>query len=176
MKKSSRHWWTNEEIDLIEEYHKKGYSLSKITKAMNENSENEYTRGQIMSIYRRYVKTGLRPDAPGQGNNNKKLGTERKANQGYTKVKVEGGNWELKHRAIYKKYYGEIPEDHVILFANGDRKDFRKDNLIAISRKQLSVINQKKLLKDNIEATKTGIILADIIIKMRELENRRADE
>lgn len=174
---SSRHWWSNEELDFIEECRKKGHSLSQITKIMNENFDYKYTRGQIMSVYRRYVKTGLRPDYPGQGcNNRKEIGAERKANSGYKRIKVEGENWELKHRVIYKKYHGEIPEDHVILFANGDKTDFRKENLIAISRKQLSVINQKKLLKDNIEATKTGLILADIIIKMRELENRSADE
>lgn len=169
------HYWKKAEIDFIEKCINNGYSLLETSKIMSKEYKEEYTRAQISSVVRRYVKTGLRPKYEGYKKwNMKPIGTERKATHGYINVKIDEDTWELKHRFKYKEYHGEIPKDTVIIFANGDKTDFSKENLIAVSRRKLSVLNEHKLIKKDVEVTKTGIILADIIIKMRELEKKES--
>ena len=46
--------------------------------------------------------------------------------------------------------------------------NFDINNLILISRKQLRILNQNYLIKDDPELTKSGIILADLLIKINE--------
>lgn len=42
------------------------------------------------------------------------------------------------------------------------------DNLILVSRKQLLILNNNNLIKNDVELTKTGIIIADIYSKINE--------
>lgn len=165
------HWWSKEEIDFVENLIKDGYKLSKITKIVSKRFSFDCTKAQIGSITRRYIKTGLRPVYAGAGGYNRKpIGTESISHGEYLSYKVGDGEWELKHRALYKQYYGEIPEGYVVIFANGNKKDFSKENLIAIDRNKLKIMNRFNLIKEDIEATKTGTIIADIIIKTQELK------
>ena len=99
----------------------------------------------------------------------KPVGTERITEDGYTEIKVKDPNvWKLKHRLIYEEHYGEIPNGYVVMFLDRDKSNFDINNLILISRKQLRILNQNYLIKDDPELTKSGIILADLLIKINE--------
>lgn len=166
-----KHYWDNEEIEVVSKCREKGLTFSQISKIMSKEFGREYTRAEISSVNRRYLKTGLRPSYPGEGSCNKKpLGSERKAHREYIRVKISDTEWDFKHRVEYMKYHGEIPEGYVVIFANGNKKDFSKENLIAIDRNKLKIMNRFNLIKEDIEATKTGTIIADIIIKTQELK------
>ena len=44
------------------------------------------------------------------------------------------------------------------------------DNLLLVSRKQLLMLNRNNLISNDKDLTKTGLNIADIIIKLNELE------
>lgn len=166
-----KHWWDKEELDCLENCLNEGLSPLESSKALSNEFGREFKRSEIYSAIRRYIRTGLRPAYAGEGGCNRKpIGTESIAHGEYLSLKVGDGEWEFKHRALYKQYYGEIPEGYVVVFANKDRTDFSKENLIAVDKNKLKIMNKYNLLKEDIEATKTGTIIADIIIKTQELK------
>lgn len=97
------------------------------------------------------------------------VGTERITVDGYIEVKVADPNvWEGKHRVIWKKHHGSIPEGYVVIFGDGDKRNFDIDNLILVSRKQLLTLNRHGLIKNDADLTRTGVIIADLHNKMAE--------
>lgn len=108
--------------------------------------------------------------------NRREIGEERITKDGYIKVKVRDGslnkNWELKHRLMYEKYHGEIPEGHKIIFADGNRRNFDKDNLIAVSNSQELILNKRNLIFKEQELTKSGVLIAKVI----DTANKRKKE
>lgn len=101
----------------------------------------------------------------------KPIGYEIKKSTGYTYVKVAKATWMLKQRVMYEKYYGPIPKGYTIIFANGDKEDFSKDNLIAIKKSVQQIASLQGLFCEDVEATKTGLLIAQVtdkIINMKE--------
>ena len=88
------------------------------------------------------------------------------------KTKVPN-TWEYKQRVIWKEIHGEIPDKHIIIFADGDKSNFDVDNLICVSRDELRQLNLHKLKKDDAELTKTGLNIAKIMIKLAELRKEK---
>ncbi|MCM3699219.1 HNH endonuclease signature motif containing protein [Paenibacillus macerans] len=105
--------------------------------------------------------------------NYKPVGSERIDRDGYTLIKVsdEGPwhkRWRHKHKVVWEEKHGPIPKGHVILFADQNKRNIDPDNLILIKQSQLSILNNKGLLHNDSELTKTGIIMADIYRKISE--------
>ena len=101
----------------------------------------------------------------------KPVGSERINIEGYTEVKVANPNkWRLKHRVIWEQHNGEIPKGCAIIFADGDKSNLDIDNLLLVSRQQLLVLNRNNLISEDKEITKTGINIANIMIKLSEIE------
>lgn len=70
--------------------------------------------------------------------NHKPIGYERINRDGYIEVKVRDEkytrNFELKHRFIWEKHFGTIPESHNIQFKDGNKLNCKIENLYMISR------------------------------------------
>ena len=107
-----------------------------------------------------------------EGYGGKKIGSEKKDKDGYTLIKVDKRNWELKHRYMWKREYGEIPENSVITFADKNRSNVSLDNLLMITRSEMLVMNTKKLFFENKELTKTGVAMANLYLKMSECNKK----
>ena len=117
-----------------------------------------------------WFKKGHRP------HNWQPVGTEVIVDDGYIKVKVaEPKTWELKHRIVWQKENGKIPEDSCLIFLNGNRQDCRIENLMLIKRSILSVLNHEKLLFDDAASTKCGVTMAMIKSRIRELQRKTAE-
>ena len=117
-----------------------------------------------------------------QRHNWKSIGTEYIDKDGYVKVRVEDkvgekshAYWELKQRLIWQEHYGEIPKDSVIIFADGNKRNFDIDNLLCVSRYELLTMNQNDLIKKYGEATKSGLLIAKLYIKMNELKKCKGE-
>ena len=116
-----------------------------------------------------WFKKGHRP------HNSVCVDTEVINDDGYIKVKIaEPNKWELKHRLVWQKKYGKIPEDSCLIFLNGNRKDCRIENLMLIKRSILSVLNHEKLIFDDAAATKCGVTMAMIKSRISELKKRKS--
>ncbi len=104
------------------------------------------------------------------------IGTERIDRDGYIVIKIQDGklnsNWKFKHHIIWEKENGPIPKGYAIIFGDDDNRNFNIDNLIRVSRKQLLTLNQKGLIKNNADLTRTGVIIADLYSKISKRKNK----
>lgn len=107
------------------------------------------------------------------------IGTEKLLADGYVWVKVDDKpkapkrvNWKQKHKLIWEQANGSVPKGYVVIFADQDRSNFNLDNFVLISRAQLVRMNQHGLIKNQAEATRAGVIIADLIIKTADVKKR----
>lgn len=78
--------------------------------------------------------------------NTKPLFSERLRGDGYIEIKVResGKNYEMKHRWLWKCYYGKIPNGYNVEFKDGDKTNVSIDNLVLRTRKE-NIINNTLL-------------------------------
>ena len=97
------------------------------------------------------------------------VGTERVNTLGYTDIKIADPNkWKAKHKIIWEEVNGEIPEGHVLIFADGDKQNIRQENLLLVSMGQLAVLNRFGLIQQDAEATKVGVTVASVQLKINQ--------
>lgn len=102
--------------------------------------------------------------------NYRPVGSERITKDGYIEVKVADPNkWETKNKIIYKQYFGDIPEGHKIIYADGNKLNNDINNLILVSDSEELIMNRHRLRTEDIELTKTGYLIAKVIDKTNEL-------
>lgn len=79
------------------------------------------------------------------------IGAERISKDGYLEIKVAEPNpytggptrFRLKHRVVWETAHGlPVPAQHVIVFRDGDRRNFAINNLVCIPRAALARLNQ----------------------------------
>ena len=103
--------------------------------------------------------------------NHRSVGSVRVNADGYHYTKIEEPDkWELTHRLIWEQHYGEIRKDQCVIFLNGDKSNLDVTNLAVIERRDLVRLNQKGLITDDREATRSGIGIVKIENKIRDLE------
>lgn len=192
-KSKSLHIWTEKEKSYLKEitqgrYHKE------ITELMNKKFEYKFNVMQIKGAIRRYkLNTGL----TGQfkvGNipynkgvkglkganktsfkkgqipvNYRPVGSERVNIYGYTEIKVEDPNkWRLKHVVIWEKHNGPVQKGYNIIFGDGNKQNLDIDNLILVSKRQLLILNRKKLIFNDSNLTRVGLNVAKVYEKISE--------
>lgn len=202
--KTIPHIWNEEEKEYLKQV-TPGHHYSEIQELINKKFNLDLTWEQIKGAIGRYkLSTGLTGNFPkghiphnkgvkgviyegskktwfkkGQAPVNwRPVGSERITVDGYTEIKVDEPNeWRLKQQFIWEQVNGEIPKGHVVIFGDGDKSNFDIDNLILVSRKKLLVMNKNKLIQEDAELTKTGTIIADVLIKIGEIKtNERKDK
>lgn len=91
----------------------------------------------------------------------------------YVDVKIADPNvWRAKHILIWEAHNGPVPKGHVVIFGDGNNRNFDINNLILVSRKQLAVLNHKKLIQNDADLTRTAIIVVDICSKISEMNKK----
>lgn len=197
--KKTLHKWTMEEIEYLKEI-TPGHHYKEIVEMINSKFNLNLTTSQIGNAIKRYkLLTGFngqftKGSAPAnkgikgvhalgsektwfpkghKPQNWRPVGSERINVYGYTEVKVkEPSQWKLKHKLIWETENGPVPKGYAVIFGNGDKQDFSIDNLILVSRQQLLILNRNKLIKDDAELTKTGVLIADLHIKIKEASKK----
>ena len=191
--KRKQHKWTNEEKEYLASI-VKGSTYKEITEKMNDKFEYDFSEGQIKGAMARYklatgtggyFKKGSMPWNKGTKGltkanktsfkkgiippNQAPIGTESITKGGYIKVKVgEPNKWKLKQRYIYEQHYGEIPNNYNIIFADGNIMNFDIDNLIAVSKSEMLILNNNNLRFEDKELTKVGVNIAKVIDKAKK--------
>ena len=99
------------------------------------------------------------------------VGSERETKDGYIEVKVRerspvpGTNkcWKLKQRVVWEREHGEeLPHGWVVLFADGDRRNFDPGNLVAIPQGINQVIQTQGLSYCDRATLETAIAIAKV--------------
>lgn len=104
----------------------------------------------------------------------KPVGTETVRSDGYTWVKVaEPNKWREKHRLIWEKANGPVPKGHAIVFGDSDKQNVDLENLVLVTRAELAMLNKFNLIGASADLTKTGILIADLRMKMHSTTKRR---
>lgn len=172
---SKRHIWTKEE----EEYFKSiinGRHYKDIVELMQNKFGYVYNAEQLKKKAKRLgISTRLTGGFKEGINFNYgfKVGAESKDRNGYIKVKVAEPNvWELKHRMIWEKVNGKVPEGYNLLFADKNKSNTSLDNLLLVSVQELMMMTKFNLIKTNKELTVTGLNIARLILKISEVKKR----
>jgi len=93
----------------------------------------------------------------------------------YWYIKVADPNvWQLKHQLVWEAANGPIPDNHVVVFADGDSENFTLDNLLLISRAELLIMNRNRLFTSNADLTKAGVGMAKLKAQNADRKWRRA--
>jgi len=194
-KNTKIHVWSIEEKEYLKRI-TPGHHYSEIQQLVNDKFKLELSMNQIKgAIKRNSLKTGFTgkfekgsiPVNKGvkgviyegckgtwfkKGNipkNHRAVGSERITKDGYAEIKIaEPNKWRLKHLVIWEKENGPVPKGHAVIFSDGDKTNIDIRNLMLITRHQLLVMNKNKLIKNDAEITKTGTIIADLLIKINE--------
>ena len=199
-KKTFRYWTDEEKEYLAEVVSGRGYQ--EITELMIEKFNLDYTKTQVAGAIKRYgLSTGrtgrfekghipFNKGTKGLTGANKTsfkkgnvphtllpIGSESVTRDGYTIVKVSDKGkrndcWRPKQRLVWEKHYGPVPDGHAVVFGDGDKTNFSLDNLILVSRSQLSVMNTKKLIQNDAELTKAGANVAQLMISINKAKKK----
>lgn len=170
IKNTPIHIWSNEEKEYLAEI-TPGHHYTEIQELVNEKFKLDLTLNQIKGLKgvcakgseKTWFKKGHEPV------NHREVGSERITKDGYVEIKIaEPDKWRLKHLAIWEQQNGPIPPKHALIFADGDKTNISIDNLLLVTREQLLTMNRNKLIKNNLEATKTGVLIAKVLIKANE--------
>lgn len=194
-KNKTFHKWTEEEKEYLASI-VKGNSYKEIAREMRGKFGYDFTDNQIKGAMTRYKLTtgtmgyfrkgstpwnkGLKGYMGANKTSFKKgtippnqvpVGNESLTKGGYIKVKIADPNkWELKHRLIYKQHHGEIPKDKNVIFADTNIYNFDIDNLILVSKAEMLIMNNNKLIQEDKELTKVGVNIAKVLAKVSDIK------
>lgn len=196
------HKYTDEEKAFMEEY-VPGHSYREIQKAFIERFGWEIKIGQVNSyIGNHHLNTGrtgffekgmvppnkgkkmpadiyekAKPTMFKKGNvphNYRPVGSERVNKDGYLEVKVKDPRtWKLKHRLVWEKANGKIPQDSIVIFRDGNKQNVSIENLILIKKSVNAVLNHTGLMAHNGEMKDAAIKLAELKIETSKARKRR---
>lgn len=141
------HQWKDEEINFIKDNYNK-YPCLKLAKIMQEKFDRKISKKSLSTILSNLGLSYLKANNL-KVYNKAEIGTIRVRKDSFgkdrymIKIKDTGKvqyDWEECGRYYYKKYYGEIPDNHLIYFLDGDTSNFAKENLIAISKSDVGTL------------------------------------
>lgn len=166
--------YTEEQIEYLREI-SPGRTSREITDMFNKRFKQNRTVSGIDSIR---TKSGILTGSTGyfekgqHSHNRLPIGAESVRGDRYVLVKVRDGslndNWRPKHHIIWEKEHGPIPEGHVILFGDGDNRNFDIDNLICVSNAQVAQLNKEGLICEHADLTRVAINILALSSKVYE--------
>lgn len=105
----------------------------------------------------------------------KPVGSERVNVDGYMEVKVaEPNKWRLKHRVVWEKANGPIPQGYNVQFKDGNPKNITLENLYLISRAQ-QLKEQNSIMARYPQEIREVIHLRGAVKRQMTLYNKRKE-
>ena len=117
-------------------------------------------------------KPGQRPP------NTKPVGTELELPDGYIWVKIndipkakKAVNWRQKHRFLWEQNFGEIPDGYLVIFKDGNKRNFNLDNLACVSKQVNLQLSRKHMRYKDADLTEAGIAIAKVMCAIADRAN-----
>ena len=105
--------------------------------------------------------------------NHRPVGSERINVDGYIEIKVAEPNvWKLKHRVVWEKVNGPIPENHALKFLDGNPLNCVVENLKLITRSELLIMSRYHLFSKDVEMNDAASNLARLIDQTNKAKKR----
>lgn len=100
------------------------------------------------------------------------IGAESVEKDGYIFIKVNDitngkkeDNWMPKQQYIYEQYHNvKVPKGSIVIFADGDIRNYDIDNLVQVTRAELLYLNRHHLIYNNADLTKVGVTIAKVSV------------
>ena len=108
--------------------------------------------------------------------NTRAMYSERLSKEGYIEIKVGINKWISKHRYIWEQHYKrKVPKGKVVIFLDGNNRNFEIENLKLIPRGALLILNNryKHITKDR-ELMNSCVDLSELIISLKKKERNKA--
>ena len=181
-----------------------GRSMKELANLLNEKFGTDYTTEQIKAYTARFklrngrdcrIKPGTIPPNKGkkgycppgcekswfgkghEPNNHLPVGSEVMRTDGYLQVKIAEPNiWKLKHILVWEKANGPVPKGSVVLFLDGNHENTSLENLMLITRAELARLNQRNLIRDGADLTKSGVLVARLISEIGKAKKKKKGE
>jgi len=77
--------------------------------------------------------------------------------------------WKYKHRHVWEQFNGEIPENHAVLFKDGNKHNCDIDNLFLSKRQVASSVARQNLQTDDPDLNLATHKAIELDLKVREL-------
>jgi len=84
--------------------------------------------------------------------------------------------WKAKHRWVYEKAHGEIPEGMDVIFLDGDRYNFSLDNLELVTKAEKLKLIQYGFKTNNREVTLAGLAVVRHQLEIHKLLRNKMTE
>lgn len=144
-------FWSKEpqmEAWMLEHDH--GQRVDALSEEFRERFGFRLARNQV-NLFRASHGTQVRPSHTG-GRPRVPVGTERAGKDGYVVIKVaeqprvpmSKDNWRLKHVWLWEQTNGPLPDGMCVYFADGDKTNYDAENLVAVPRRLVGVMNALK--------------------------------
>lgn len=113
----------------------------------------------------------------GQSSSNERTIGSEYDSAGYLLVKIKDkgtrtDKWRPKHVLVWEKANGPVPEGHIVIFLDGNHKNFNLDNLACIPRGINAILNRSRWRSDNADITKVRITQAELKRAIKEATKR----
>ena len=101
------------------------------------------------------------------------IGTVIEKSDGYLWRKVGEGarEWRQEHVLIYEAANGPVPNNSVVIFLDGNKKNLDLDNLQVISRGVNATLNKKKMRTGDKDLTRAAVLITTIRKAVRDKKN-----
>ncbi|WP_052037809.1 HNH endonuclease [Leuconostoc mesenteroides] len=140
--------------------------FGKIKKGEHLSRKTEFKKGQRFSPKTEFKKGNVPFKAPVDA------GTEV-IMSGDIRAKLTNGKWGFKKRLVYEFYDSSLNNDDRIVFLDGDKMNCQINNLYKVSRGELAVLNNQKLLTVDRDLTLCGILYVKILQKCKRIEKEQ---
>lgn len=107
------------------------------------------------------------------------IGAVKELKDGYLRLKIDDklkpkrkkDNWKPLHHFMYEFYHGAIPAGYDVMFLDGNKRNFSKDNLEIITKAERLYLNRHGFISSDPEITKSGLALSRMMTKAYKRKN-----
>jgi hypothetical protein len=175
------HRYSGAEIDFLRA-HVIDHTYEELAVMLNAHFNLSVTHRGVRKVLntRGINRGGKREAQKGKKNRNyKPIGTEKVDSMGYIKIKVKDAEiptghdaWKSKHALIWEFAYGPIPDNHVVVFKDGDKRNFDIDNLLLLTKQEQIYLSTRKMITTDDDIMAINRLIANIQL----IANKRARE
>lgn len=108
--------------------------------------------------------------------NYRPVGSQRITKDGYIEIKVKDpGTWKLKHRVVWERHNGKIPDDKIVIFKDNNPLNCDIDNLMLISKGENVRVNAMGGGCYTGQAKETAVAIARLNMLISKRRKKRKD-